>query len=680
MGFFNARLPARSLVLGTSLLWTLSGSAGGENPLPVVADQRIPDGKAMAIGGSASNPSSSARPLPGSAFDGKGEGRGALLLSRPLPVGVLAPTPAAVPSATMTSTPPPIIAAVNPAAQPKSAFNLPEAMPQQAPEEADDKPPPPVSLEKSSRVERLSKILGGNVLTLPPPPDKKSAFSAKLIERLGVEDAARAAISQSYQLAAAESRQGYSNALTGVARGALLPQVKVSMRSGQEKTSPGADTYKYAKEDIRNSDDTQTLYKKGDKVPASSLMNGGIDSSLLSEESFAYNSIQVMRQERVFTVTQSLFDYTAWSEVARQNRAFESSRYAANGARLKAVLDASNSYLKLFQYSLALRFAQDYERALLSLYERIEARVSAGAGSQADLERVKGRRENAKSTVLDAKNALEVELTAFQKLTGFRPATLALPPDWILPVPGNIDAAVESASENNPALMADLKQAESMLAELRKVKGSFLPQIGLEYTNSLTRGTGGTKVPVVTSNGANFDADGYLESSKVGEINNYEKRIEGLMLTFNWNVFSGGQDFYQHRAVSEKYNEAMFRLLDTRRELEDKLRSSFISLATTASRVKVVAKEAESNQQVVDAFTEQMFAANRSLLDVLDAHQKLYQSRLDYTRLLIAEATLAYDVLYNIGTLTQVQQVPDDAESPRGRMGSLVGKDVWRTR
>ena len=35
----------------------------------------------------------------------------------------------------------------------------------------------------------------------------------------------------------------------------------------------------------------------------------------------------------------------------------------------------------------------------------------------------------------------------------------------------------------------------------------------------------------------------------------------------------------------------------------------------------------EANQQVVESFTEQMFAANRSLLDVLDAHQKLYQSR-----------------------------------------------------
>lgn len=569
-------------------------------------------------------------------------------------------------------------------------LSLPPLASMQAPEESPRLKR--VTLQKAARIERLRQILGADALLLPPPPKKGPVFSAKLVDKLGIEDAAAASIAQNYQLAAAESRQAQAEAMTGVARGALLPQVKFSMKRGRETTTPAGDTYKYCKDENgcrpagedANGDPLPVKYAFGKRVPASSILNGGIAADQLADESFAYDNITLDRQERMLTATQSLFDYTAWSEVARQNRMRDAAEYGAKGARLKSVLDASGSFLRLFQNSLALRFAEDYEGALMTLYSRIEDRVAAGASSQADQERVKGRRVNARSTVLDAKNALEVELTAFQKITGFRPQRLSLPPDWILPVPEDIELAVEAASRSNPALMADLKQAEATLAELKKAKGAFLPQVALEFADSVTRGTGGTGVPIVTSEGPNWvlDADGkptteYNSGSSKGEVPNYEKRIVSLMLTMNWSLFSGGSDFYQHRATSEKYNEAMFRLLDTRRELEEKLRASFESLATTALRTQEIAKEMEANQQVVESFTEQMFAANRSLLDVLDAHQKLYQSRLDYLRLLIAEANLAYDVLYNIGTLTEALRVPADAQSPRGRMGSLVGQDVW---
>ncbi len=548
------------------------------------------------------------------------------------------------------------------------------------PSDAYEPPVVPVSLQKSARIERLRKILGADLLQLPEPAAKGPLFSAKIIERFGIEDAAAASISQSYQLAAAEAREGYAEAMTGVARASLLPQAKFTAKQGRETTSPGGDTYKFCKSSSGCKDASGAVrYQLGEKVPSSGALNGGVKASDLTDSAFAQDSVTVPnRRELQLSVSQVLFDYANWAENFRQYRVYESSRHAAQAIRMKAVLDSTSSYMRLFQNSLALRFAEDYEQALQILYERIEERVAAGASSQADQERVKGRRVNARSTVLDAKNALEVELTSFQKLTGFRPRLLALPPDWILPMPENIDGAVVAASENNPALLADLKQAESFLSELHKVKGAFLPVIGIEATETRSRGSGGSLAPIVTAEGAVTSTLTSSSPTYLGQENHFQKKIQSLMLTLNWSLFSGGADYYQHRAVAEKYNEAMFRLLDTRRELEEKLRSSFSSLATTTARTQEIAKEMESNQQVVESFTEQMFAANRSLLDVLDAHQKLYQSRLDYLRLLIAEGNLAFDVLYNIGTLTEVLKVPGDAQSPRGRMGSLVGQDVWR--
>lgn len=533
------------------------------------------------------------------------------------------------------------------------------------------------TLQRSPRIERLHRILGNEVLNLPDPPAAGTAFSSKIIDRLGVEDAAAASISKSYQLAAAESRVAYVEAQGNVARGALLPQVKLVMKGGKENTSPGGDTYKFCKEAVCTAANGRT-YARGEMVPNSSLLNGGVPNDNLTAATFAMDNITLNRTDKMLTVSQSLFDYGAWSELSRQRKMAQSAEHVARGARLKAVLNASQSYLKLFQNSLAARFAEDYETALQGLYERMEARVKGGAGSQADLERIKGRRVNARSTVLDARNALEVELTAFQKITGFRPKSLVLPPDWITAVPESVNGALSAATENNPALQADLKMAESILLEMRKSKGSFMPQVSLEMSQMLTKGASGSKVPVVTSQGVDVNTLGEEAPTYLGQAQHLQKRIQSLMVVMNWSLFSGGQDFYQHRAIGEKYNEAMFNLLDTRRELEEKIRASFESLATTAARSQEIAKEMDANQQVVEAFTAQMFDANRSLLDVLDAHQKLYQSRLDYLRLLIAEANLAYDVLHNIGTLTEALRVPDSAQSPRGQMGSLVGKEIWR--
>ena len=61
----------------------------------------------------------------------------------------------------------------------------------------------------------------------------------------------------------------------------------------------------------------------------------------------------------------------------------------------------------------------------------------------------------------------------------------------------------------------------------------------------------------------------------------------------------------------------------------------------------------ESNDLVVAAFNEQLFAANRSLLDVLDAYQRQYNSRTELTRLLISEATAGLQMLRNMGRLQE---------------------------
>jgi adhesin transport system outer membrane protein len=74
-------------------------------------------------------------------------------------------------------------------------------------------------------------------------------------------------------------------------------------------------------------------------------------------------------------------------------------------------------------------------------------------------------------------------------------------------------------------------------------------------------------------------------------------------------------------------------------------------LDSIAPRLDSTLVELSANRKVVSAYREQLFAANRSLLDVLDAYQRLYQSKNDLVALLVAEAQTKLRVAHVTGRL-----------------------------
>ena len=68
-------------------------------------------------------------------------------------------------------------------------------------------------------------------------------------------------------------------------------------------------------------------------------------------------------------------------------------------------------------------------------------------------------------------------------------------------------------------------------------------------------------------------------------------------------------------------------------------------------RFAAVSDEMASNTTVVEAFRAQLVGGTRQLLDVLDAYQRLHQSRLDLAQLAISEVQNHIKVAHLIGLL-----------------------------
>jgi adhesin transport system outer membrane protein len=265
------------------------------------------------------------------------------------------------------------------------------------------------------------------------------------------------------------------------------------------------------------------------------------------------------------------------------------------------------------------------------------ARVQAGGTTKADMQRVKGRVLNAMSAVIEAKGAYESGLVQLKRLTGAVPSSIAIPGSLLPELPKDFETAMATAIQSNNELQAALQDRDSVVQERRSMQGKFAPKFDIELSAIHSYNAGGIAASDPTPYNPVYPSQN-------------DKRA---MLVMSWNLLDGGADLMQTKALEAKRLEYEYRARDIQRKLEESLRINFNTLRAVSGRINGVRQEIESNDIVIAAFNEQLFAANRSLLDVLDAYQRQYNSRTELARLLISEATASLEMLRNMGKLQE---------------------------
>jgi len=343
------------------------------------------------------------------------------------------------------------------------------------------------------------------------------------------------------------------------------------------------------------------------------------------------------RTDSQLFIRQTLMDLPSYFERQRQNLLLQAAERNLSNAQERVAYDTLVSFLKLIQLRLTVVLTENYETELKKLLEYMNARVQAGGATKADMQRVKGRVLNTASAVIEARGAYESGLVEFKRLTGVVPSSIAIPENLLPVLPGDFETAMATAVQNNYELQAALRDMESVVQEKRAMQGKFSPKFDIELSAMHTYNAGGI---------AGSDP---MPNSTLYPVQDDRR----AMFVVSWNLLNGGTDLMQAKALESKRLEYEYRAKEVQRKLEESLRINFNALRAVDGRVNGVKQEMESNDIVLAAFNEQLFAANRSLLDVLDAYQRQYNSRTELTRLLIAEAMAGLQMLRNMGKLQE---------------------------
>lgn len=341
------------------------------------------------------------------------------------------------------------------------------------------------------------------------------------------------------------------------------------------------------------------------------------------------------RNESGLSLTQMIYDgFATRSEVERQQARSLSASRKVDGTSQQIGLRAVEAYLNVLRRSELLVLAQ----ANLAVHERtftqIKIRSEGGIGRKADLDQAQTRLSLTQANVAAAEANLREANISYNRIVGVMPDTLVKPE--IVEAPATMDDALSVSLEKNPLLRSAQADIEAAQAQNRAAQSLYKPRLNFELGTSY-----------------NNDMDGV----------NYKNNDAYAMLRMRYNLFNGGADAAKIAETTIQIQEATEVLHRTQRQVEESLRLSWNAMITAQDRLPKLKSTAEAAERTRDGYAQQFNLGQRTLLDLLDSENELYNGRANYLDAQYVDLFSRFRLMADMGKLLEGLGVDPREES-----------------
>jgi adhesin transport system outer membrane protein len=331
------------------------------------------------------------------------------------------------------------------------------------------------------------------------------------------------------------------------------------------------------------------------------------------------------RKEASLTLSQMLFDgFATQSEVDRQKARVDAQRRVFESASEQLGLKAVDTYIKVLLHRDMMALSSENLQAHATIYDQVELRSNSGVGRTSDLAQIEGRRASASANMLSDEVNLKDAETNFLRVVGLLPKSLNPTIPVVEILPKNLDEAIKIALENHPTLRSANADVEAALAQYKASKSALYPRLDLEL-------------------GARYGDD----------LDGVEGRDDDLtaMLRLRYNLFAGGKDRARNRQTAHLVNEAKEIRNNTYRQVVESVRLSWAAYDVTKKQLVFQQQHVLASEKTRDAYTKQFRLGKRSLLDLLDAENELYEAKREKTSTWYDHQLAQYRLLVGINSL-----------------------------
>lgn len=353
--------------------------------------------------------------------------------------------------------------------------------------------------------------------------------------------------------------QDFQSGLEGknVARGALLPEINATARTGREWEGSAGD---------RSSSDWT---RRGYTLELRQLLFDGFST---------LNQVKQLGFEKL------------------------SGYYELLATVDNVALEAALAHIDVLRYREMEALAEENYEMHVNTLRQIEERQRSGIGRGVDLEQAYGREALAQSNLMTESGNLNDVLQRYQRIVGVPATTLLSPPSVAADLPQN-KLNFNDSLKQNPSILSKQALAQAAKAGKDVARGRLSPTVELKAA------TGRDKNP--NPNNPNYrDA----QSSRVEVVASY-------------NLYRGGADSARIRQTAAQEYAARDVRDYTCRNMQQELNIAWNNIERIRAQIPFLEKHELATSRVRVAYMQQFQIGERSLLDVLDTENELFDAR-----------------------------------------------------
>ena len=325
-------------------------------------------------------------------------------------------------------------------------------------------------------------------------------------------------------------------------------------------------------------------------------------------------------------VRQLVFDgFASINDIWRQAARVDAAAARVHERTELIALDAAEAYIDVVRYLRLVSLAEANVAEHRRILGNVRSRFSGGRSGEGDLQQAQERVANAEAVLADFRRSLDEARAKYRRAVGLEPYNVRFP-GRLPAMPSSKDASLAVALRHNPTIRAAGADAEAAKSGFRSPAGAVVPTVSLE--GRARRGN---------------DSDNLLGR---------RDEVSGKVV-MSWDIFRGGQDLWRRNEFAERMIESNMRHARLQREAFEALDKAWAARTITSDRIAALLRQVEAARRVVGAYTKEYELGQRTLIDLLDAENSLFNANVSLVSTRGVAVFADYQLLAAMGPLLE---------------------------
>ncbi|STO57306.1 Outer membrane efflux protein BepC precursor [Grimontia hollisae] len=324
-----------------------------------------------------------------------------------------------------------------------------------------------------------------------------------------------------------------------------------------------------------------------------------------------------------------------YNDIKRTKSEAEAQRYQLLADAQDTALSVTEAYIEVLRAQAIMDLSQRNLKTHERIYADIKKRADSGISSTADLSQADGRLAQSHTNLLSAISNYEDAMIEFERIVGEPPVDLVKPEVDALYIPPTLVEALNIAKENNPVINVAINDVDAANHQYDQAKGDFYPTFTIEASQQW-----------------GDELDG-----QPGDTDEFQ-----TMLRMRYNLFNGNTDAAEARSAAHQVSKAKNIRYNAYRLLDESTRLAWTAKELAQKQTSFLQKHVDSSAKTLEAYEKQYLIGRRTLLDLLNTENELFEARRAYIDSHHAGIYSKYRVLNATGLLLDELRVTTPEE------------------